>query len=51
LPQRPLHVCGEAWSEAQGWVEGALAMTEAMLQQEFKLSAPEWSGPKITTSD
>jgi monoamine oxidase len=50
VPGQALHVCGEAWSEAQGWVEGALATTEAMLQQEFKLSAPEWSGPKITTS-
>jgi lysine 2-monooxygenase len=43
LPNRSLHVCGEAWSEAQGWVEGALAATEAMLQQEFKLSPPDFT--------
>lgn len=42
VPGRGLHVCGEAWSESQGWVEGALEMTEAMLQQEFRLSPPDF---------
>ncbi len=28
---RPLHVCGEAYSDAQGWVEGALQTAERML--------------------
>ena len=37
-----LHVCGEAYSKAQGWTEGALASTEAMVQQEFGLQPPEW---------
>ncbi len=41
-PALPLHVCGEAFSEAQGWTEGALASTEFMLQKEFGLAAPAW---------
>ena len=27
----PLYICGEAYSDAQGWVEGALQTTERML--------------------
>ncbi len=41
-PSLPLHVCGEAFSNAQGWTEGALASAEAMLQTEFGLAAPAW---------
>ena len=33
----PLHVCGEAWSQQQGWVEGALETTDEMLDAEFQL--------------
>lgn len=39
-----LHVCGEAYSEAQGWVQGALESAEIMLREEFGLAAPEWLG-------
>jgi hypothetical protein len=28
---RPLHICGEAYSDAQGWVEGALQTADLML--------------------
>jgi monoamine oxidase len=33
----PIHVCGEAWSRQQGWVEGALETTDDLLEAEFKL--------------
>ncbi len=29
----PLHICGEAYSDAQGWVEGALQTAEIMLKK------------------
>ena len=37
LPDLRLHVCGEAWSSQQGWVEGALESTDDMLASEFSL--------------
>lgn len=30
-PQRELYICGEAYSDAQGWVEGALQTADMML--------------------
>ncbi len=39
---RELYVCGEAYSLAQGWAEGALERAETMLQRHFGLSAPPW---------
>jgi len=38
----PLYVVGEAYSRAQGWVEGALERTETMLQRHFGLHNPRW---------
>jgi monoamine oxidase len=35
--QRPLYICGEAYSDAQGWVEGALQTADMMLE---KMKAP-----------
>lgn len=35
----PLYICGEAYSDAQGWVEGALQTAEIMLQN-FEAAAP-----------
>jgi hypothetical protein len=35
----PVHICGEAWSHQQGWVEGALETTDDLLQMEFGLPA------------
>ena len=29
----PLYICGEAYSDAQGWVEGALQTADMMLQK------------------
>lgn len=37
-----LYVCGEAYSQAQGWVEGALESTENMLRESFGLAVPDW---------
>lgn len=41
----PLHVCGESYSTAQGWSEGALQSAEDMLQRCFGLAAPDWLDP------
>lgn len=30
---RPLHICGEAYSDAQGWVEGALQTADLVLEK------------------
>ena len=37
VPEEPVYVCGEAYSHYQGWVEGALATAEDMLQRKFGL--------------
>jgi monoamine oxidase len=29
----PMYICGEAYSDAQGWVEGALQTAEDMLSR------------------
>jgi monoamine oxidase len=31
----PLHICGEAWSTNQAWIEGALHSTRQMLDRHF----------------
>jgi monoamine oxidase len=42
LPGLPLHVCGEAWSDLQGWVEGAFRSCERVLREELGLDPPGW---------
>ncbi len=42
LAGRELYVCGEAYSLAQGWVEGALERAETVLQRYFGLKRPGW---------
>ncbi len=42
LAGRNLFVCGEAYSFAQGWVEGALERAETVLQRHFGLKQPDW---------
>ncbi|HLJ51860.1 MAG TPA: FAD-dependent oxidoreductase [Rhizomicrobium sp.] len=42
IPDQELYVCGEAYSHAQGWVEGALERTETVLQRHFGLVPPAW---------
>jgi monoamine oxidase len=43
MPEVPVYVCGEAYSHAQGWVEGALATAEEMLQNHLGLLPPVWA--------
>lgn len=33
LANRPLFICGEAYSDAQGWVEGALQTADLLLKK------------------
>lgn len=33
LPGLPLHICGEAWSMRQGWIEGALETVDTLLER------------------
>ena len=56
----PIYICGEAYSQQQGWVEGALQTAEMMLQTHFGLlpaacagaaSAPERAKPAPTLTD
>jgi lysine 2-monooxygenase len=47
LARRPvaglnLHICGEAWSARQGWVEGALTTAERLMEEVFGLPRPAW---------
>ncbi|MGH2962478.1 MAG: hypothetical protein ACRDL3_09845 [Solirubrobacterales bacterium] len=42
LEGTPIHVCGEAWSDLQGWTEGALRSAERVLRDEVGLDPPEW---------
>ncbi|MDQ6807130.1 MAG: hypothetical protein M3065_19710 [Actinomycetota bacterium] len=43
VPSVPVYVCGEAYSNGQGWVEGALETAEMVLQKHFGLAAPDWA--------
>jgi hypothetical protein len=42
LPEERIHICGEAYSDQQGWVEGAFCEAEKMLQEHFGLEWPYW---------
>jgi len=37
-----IFICGEAYSDQQGWVEGAFCVAEKMLQDYFNLKQPTW---------
>ena len=41
----PVHICGEAYSDQQAWVEGSLCSTELMLQEHFGMAYPDWMPP------
>ena len=41
-PGVPVHVVGEASSNGQGWVEGALETAERTLQEQVGLARPRW---------
>ena len=40
IPGENVHICGEAYSIGQGWVEGALQTAELMLKEHFGLRRP-----------
>lgn len=42
LSSESIHVVGEAYSDQQGWVEGAFCITELMLEENFGLKRPKW---------
>ncbi|HEX5736177.1 MAG TPA: FAD-dependent oxidoreductase [Blastocatellia bacterium] len=43
LKDENVYICGEAYSGLQGWVEGALTMTELMMQKQLNMESPnEW---------
>ena len=42
LPDENVFICGEAWSNVQGWVQGALNTSETLLQTKLGLQWPKW---------
>jgi monoamine oxidase len=45
----PCFICGEAYSTAQTWVEGALQTAELVLQKKLGIPYPDWeSGPEAS---
>jgi hypothetical protein len=42
----PVHICGESYTNQQGWVEGALTSAEHVVQKYFKLQKPAWLQPQ-----
>ncbi len=40
-----IHIIGEAYSDQQGWVEGAFCEAEKMLQEHFGMDRPIWLSP------
>jgi monoamine oxidase len=45
LPGEQVHICGEAYSDQQGWVEGAFCVAENMLEECFGMTRPSWLDP------
>jgi monoamine oxidase len=45
-----VYVCGEAYSNAQTWVEGALETAELILQGKFGLAKPPWLYEQVMES-
>jgi monoamine oxidase len=41
-PPYRVYVCGDCYSHGQGWVEGALATAEDLLQRHLGLTKPSW---------
>jgi monoamine oxidase len=41
-PDEDVHVVNEAWSDQQGWVEGAFCVAEHTLLDYFKAPVPDW---------
>jgi hypothetical protein len=41
-PDVSLLICGESFSNEQGWIEGALTSAEHIMQDKFGLRWPSW---------
>ncbi len=41
-PEEQVYICGEAYSNIQSWVEGALQTAEHVLRDYFELDRPSW---------
>ena len=50
VPTEEVYICGEAYSNNQGWVEGALQTAEKMLQVHFGAKRPSWLPPTYDLS-
>lgn len=42
LPNEEIYICGECYSNVQGWVQGALNTSEVMLEKHLGLNYPKW---------
>jgi Flavin containing amine oxidoreductase len=42
LPDEQVYICGECYSNVQGWVQGALNTSEVLLQKRLGLAYPSW---------
>ncbi len=50
VPDDEVYICGEAYSNNQGWVEGALQTAEKLLEDHFQLRRPSWLPPDYDLS-
>lgn len=41
IDQNRIHICGEAWSPRQGWIEGALESVDMLLERQIALQWPQ----------
>ncbi|MFT6709512.1 MAG: hypothetical protein ACJATF_004379 [Flavobacteriales bacterium] len=37
-----IFIVGEAYSDQQGWVEGAFCVTEHIMREKYGLECPDW---------
>ncbi|MEC4894676.1 MAG: FAD-dependent oxidoreductase [Oscillatoria sp. PMC 1051.18] len=42
IPEQNIYICGDCYSNVQGWVQGALNSAEKVLQDHFNLTWPDW---------
>jgi hypothetical protein len=42
VAEMPVYICGQAYCDNQGWVDGALHNVELMLKKHFQLHPPDW---------
>jgi len=44
-PKERIFIVGEAYSDQQGWVEGAFCVTEHIMREKYDLVCPDWLNP------